>query len=59
MRKITLTKSATGWNATFDGDDVIYGLFGTYTIPTAFTAAAPYETVRKSIQDSNPHHMVE
>jgi hypothetical protein len=59
MRTITLSLSRTGWNATFHGDDVIYGLFGTYTIPTAFTARAAFDTVRASIQQSNPHHNIE
>jgi hypothetical protein len=40
---ITLTRTTTGWNATFAGEmeQEIRQLFGTDTIPTAFTAAAP------------------
>ena len=57
-RQITLSKGDNAWLATFHGDDVIYGAFGTYTIPTAYRPAASAEIVRAKIQASNPHHNV-
>ncbi len=48
----------TGWFARFVGDQNIIDLFGTDTLPTAFTAAADAEVVLSAIQKLNPHHEV-
>lgn len=50
--------SKTGWLARFVGDRKVIELFGTDTLPTAFTAQAPVEMVEKAIQKLNPHHEV-
>ena len=44
---ITLTRTSTDWNATFAGEmeQQIRQAFGTDTIPTAWTAAAPASKV--------------
>jgi hypothetical protein len=57
---ITLTKSNTGWNATFSGpaSKQIVSLFGTATIPTPFTASASQDTVLADVTARNPEYKV-
>lgn len=57
-QRITLTCGTNAWLATFHDDATILELFGTYTIPTAFTPLATPEAVQASIQTNNPHHIV-
>lgn len=59
MKKITLRKTNTGWMATFHGDAEMLELFGTDTIPTAFTAQAPAGMVLKEIAALNPGYEIE
>ena len=61
MKTITLTRTATEWLATWHGPEAaqIQELFGTTTLPTAFTAAADPETVRRDIAAHNPEYTVE
>jgi hypothetical protein len=58
--KIVLSVTATGFNATFHGPcgDEVEKAFGTRTIPTAFTAAARVEDVRKALRALNPGVLV-
>lgn len=58
MATIKLRNENTGWCAQFVNDANIVELFGTDTLPTAFTAAAPFELVRSEIQKLNPNHDV-
>lgn len=53
MKIITLHKNAQSWLSTSD-DQETFDLFGTYTIPTAFTAAADWQTVYSKIRHLNP-----
>jgi len=53
METIKLTKQQQGWVATFS-DPCIAELFGSNTIPTAFTASAPASLVQREIQKLNP-----
>ena len=55
---IKLYKTEQGWMAQFS-DPAIRGLFGTDTIPTAYTAQANAEKVRAAIQERNPIETVE
>lgn len=50
--KITLIRTSTGWSAQFSGEalEEVQRLFGTDTIPTAFTAAAPAKKVETQIR---------
>jgi hypothetical protein len=59
--KITLIKTATGWSAKFEGDAAVTvrSAFGTDTIPTAYTVAAPAEKVKKEIRYMWPKCIVE
>ena len=50
---ITLFKTIEGWMAR-DDDPRTVALFGTDTLPTAFTAEARPETVRAAIARRNP-----
>ena len=59
---ITLFKTTDGWMANMSraaNANEVYGLFGTCTLPTAFTAAAPASEVLAEIQRLNPDEMVE
>jgi hypothetical protein len=51
MTTITLTCTPTGWMATFRGPmaQEIRAAFGTDTIPTAYTAAAPADKVLRDV----------
>lgn len=53
---IILTKGATGWNARYVGPHVaaLVRLFGTDTIPTAFTLQAAAPDVVAAISAMNP-----
>jgi len=53
METIRLYRLATGWVATFS-DPTVKQLFGTDTLPTAFTAQASVDVVRTEIQRRNP-----
>lgn len=58
--RITLMRTSTGWSAKFSGEaaEEIRRLFGTDTIPTAFTAAAPVKKVREQIHAQWPKCIV-
>lgn len=58
---ITIFCTPTGWLASFSGEaaDEVRALFQTDTIPTPFTAAAPAETVRDTVQKGWPACTVE
>jgi len=60
MPEIRLFKSQDRncWLAQFVDDLDVLEIFGTDTIPTAFTAVAEFETVRKAIQHRNPNRLV-
>ena len=58
MATIELSKDTRGWYAKFIGDKKIVELFGTDTLPTAFTAAAAYDDVERELQRLNPHHTI-
>lgn len=53
---ITLSKTAQGWMAEYAGPmrQEIFNLFGTATIPTAFTVHATWQVVQRAIQQLNP-----
>lgn len=53
MQTITLYRTPDGWMARHS-DPTIRELFGTDTLPTAFTAAASTETVLIEITRRNP-----
>jgi hypothetical protein len=57
MKQIELRRTATGWTATYmvDGgpDQSIVQLFGTATLPTAFTARATCDEVLLNISRLN------
>ncbi len=57
METIKLTLLPQGWFATFS-DSTTRELFGTDTIPTAFTANAPASQVQRAIQAINPNCVV-
>lgn len=58
--EINLTRTATGWMASYVGPHAakIKALFGTVTIPTAFTASASYDFVSLEICKLNPGVLV-
>jgi len=58
---ITLFKTSTGWNARFSGAaaETVEALFGTRTIPTAFTSQAPASDVQQFIAAQWPDCTVE
>jgi len=58
MATIELSKDTRSWYAKFIGDKKIVELFGTDTLPTAFTAAAKYDDVEAEIQRLNPNHTI-
>jgi hypothetical protein len=53
METIQLYNTRTGWMAAMmkDGkpNQYVISLFGTHHVPTAFTATASYETVKKDL----------
>lgn len=54
MKKIELFLDVKGWMARFPGNEELIRLFGTDTIPTAFTPAAEPSLVKCEIQKLNP-----
>jgi hypothetical protein len=58
--QITLIRTSTGWSAKFSGEagDEIRSLFGTDTIPTAFTAEAPAKKVQQQIHSQWPKCLI-
>lgn len=58
MKEIRLINSRQGWLARFINDDKVLSLFGTDTIPTAFTENASPMVVKAKIEELNPNHKV-
>lgn len=58
IKQIRLHKTLTGWNAQFLDGGAIRSLFGTDTIPTAFTERADSQTVLSAISKANPDFVV-
>ena len=58
MKQIRLEKTRTGWNAQFLDGGAVKALFGTDTIPTAFTELADSHTVLTAITKANPGFVV-
>ena len=56
--RLVLHRTERGWMAQFVGDSVVQSLFGTDTIPTAFTSTASPEEVKEKIQALNPEYQV-
>lgn len=57
---ITLIRTSSGWSARFSGDAgrEIEMLFGSNTIPTAFTSGAPVEKVKAQMHSSWPKCLI-
>ena len=60
MDQITLFLTANGWIAKHSGNlgEEVFSLFGSYTLPTAFTSAASPDTVIAAIARLNPDVLV-
>jgi hypothetical protein len=58
-RRIQLQWNYGGWSARFVNDAEVFRLFGTYTIPTAFTRYALQSDVVKAMQELNPSYIIE
>ena len=58
MKTIKLINSSNGWLARFIDDEKILQLFGTDTLPTAFTENASPMEVKAKIEELNPRHRV-
>jgi hypothetical protein len=58
-KRIQLQWHYGGWSARFVNDEEVYRLFGTYTIPTAFTRFALQSDVIHAMQTLNPSHIIE
>ena len=58
MKKIRLINSEKGWLARFIDDDDVLQLFGTDTVPTAFTEQASPMVVKAEIERLNPGYKV-
>ena len=58
MKTIKLINSSTGWLARFENDQNVLLLFGTDTLPTAFTEQASPMMVKSAIEKKNPEHKV-
>lgn len=58
MKTIKLLNSSQGWLARFENDEKVLRLFGTDTIPTAFTESASPMFVKAEIEKLNPEHQV-
>ncbi len=60
MKRIDLYRTPEGWQARQFGVDAeeCRRLFGTDTLPTAYTARADGEKVRAAIQALNPDHEI-
>lgn len=57
MEQIQLFKTSEGWMSRSD-DPLVVEVFGTDTLPTAFTAEAPAAVVLAEIQKLNPQAQV-
>jgi len=55
MARITVYRTPKGWMACFENDAEVYAAFGTYTLPTAYTAQAEATKVLADIQARNPN----
>jgi hypothetical protein len=55
MPRITVYRTPAGWMAHFENDQEVCAAFGTYTLPTAFTAHAEASRVLAAIQACNPN----
>ena len=58
---ITISRHGDSWVADFshaDNASAVYRLFGTYTLPTGFRAAAWGEVVQLELERSNPGHEI-
>ena len=51
---IKIFKTEQGWMADFQDDLSVYRAFGSYGLPTAFTAVASAATVLAAIRKLNP-----
>lgn len=58
IKQIRLHKTPTGWNAQFLDGGAVRSLFGTDTIPTAFTERVDRKTVLDAITKANPAFVV-
>ena len=58
MKEIQLINSKEGWLARFMNDTEIIRLFGTDTIPTAFTEEASPMEVLRAVKNLNPEYKV-
>ena len=58
MKKIKLFNSPQGWQVRFEDDTEIVKLFGTDTLPTAFTESASPMMVLEVIKKNNPGYEV-
>ena len=54
MKRITVWSDGADWQATFHDDEEVKRLFGTDTLPTAFTAQADGYRVQREVQRLNP-----
>lgn len=59
MKRITIWNDGRQWQATFHGDSEVKRLFGTDTLPTAFTSQADGATVLAEVQRRNRQCRVE
>ena len=59
MKVIKLINSKQGWLARFENDKKVIDLFGTDTIPRAFTEQASPMVVLQAIQAKNQGYKVE
>lgn len=58
MKQIRLFRTHSGWQAQFLDDPEVAALFGTDTLPTAYTEHADASTVLNAIARLNPGHVV-
>ncbi len=59
MKRITIWNDGQQWQATFHGDSEVKRLFGTDTLPTAFTSQADGARVLAEVQRRNQQCRVE
>ena len=59
IQHITLKRQEDCWEATFHGNERVFELFGTYVLPTGFTAQADASMVLAEIRALNPLANVE
>jgi len=58
MKHILLSKDLGGWSAKFVNDTEILELFGTDTLPTAWTRHALGSEVKQKLQLNYPCHVI-